>query len=38
MTDNWIGLFKFIIHHNSVKERYILIYAVKRLEELYKLL
>jgi replication factor C subunit 3/5 len=38
MTDTWICLFKFIIHHNSVKEQYILIYAVKRLGELYKLL
>jgi replication factor C subunit 3/5 len=38
MTDKWIDLFKFVIHHGSVKERYILIYAVKRLEELYMLL
>jgi len=38
MVDEWINLFKFIIHQGRVKEQYILIYTAKRLEELYKLL
>jgi DNA polymerase III delta prime subunit len=38
MVDDWINLFKFIIHRGRVKEQYILTYTVKRLEELYKLL
>ena len=38
MVDEWINLFKFIIHQGRVKEQYILIYTVKCLEELYKLL
>ena len=34
--ENWITMFKFVIHHDNASENYLLLFVLRRLTELYK--
>jgi len=35
IRERWLNLFKYIIHHDNAAENYLLLYTLRRLEELY---
>jgi len=38
LNSKWMSLFKYIVHHSAANDKYLLLYLLLRLEELYKLL
>ena len=36
VRDQWLKLFKYVVHHDNASEHYLLLYVLRRLEELYK--